>query len=90
LVLLVPCVGLSRERNAFKDMLRTFASVSAFQTTGMMLKPEDVDRVKSVQVEANTRMWNQMETDLVCFRKKSRWCWWRGWGGWLLEGMAKI
>lgn len=35
-------VLLSRNWIALKEVLRTFASVSAFQTMGMVLKQEDV------------------------------------------------
>lgn len=36
------CFVLSHNWSALKGMLRTFASVSAFQTMGMMSKQEDV------------------------------------------------
>ena len=38
-----------------KDVLHTFASVSAFQTIGMMLLEENVDPVESIQVEVMVR-----------------------------------
>jgi hypothetical protein len=37
------CSVTLRNQIALKDVLRTFASVSAFQTMGMVLKQEDVD-----------------------------------------------
>jgi hypothetical protein len=48
-------------------MLRTFASVSAFQIIGMVSTKENVDRVKSVQVEVMLRNWTRVEGELVCF-----------------------
>lgn len=45
------CVDVSRRSHAIVDMLHTFASVSAFQTIGMVLMEEDGDRVNSVEEE---------------------------------------
>lgn len=49
------------------DMLRTFASVSAFQTIGMASTKENVDPVESVQVEVIVWSWTRVEGELVWF-----------------------
>jgi hypothetical protein len=56
-------------------MLRAFASVSAFQTMGMMLTQEVVGWVKGGKVEATVRSRTRVEIMLVCPWEKLSVCW---------------
>lgn len=58
---------MSRRSHAIVDMLHTFASVSAFQTIGMVLMEQDGDRVNSVEEKVMVWSWNRVEGELVWF-----------------------